>query len=62
MRKEKGKGQISYERGRAEMTDLIIDRLIYRRMRDSEQVWRTPVEVKKGQNKIEFKKDAIAAL
>ena len=44
------------------MTDLIIDRLIYRRMRDSERIWRTPVEVKKGRKEIESKKDAIAVL
>ena len=31
-------------------------------MWDSERVWKTPAEVKKGLKEIEFKKDKIAAL
>ena len=44
------------------MTDLMIDRLIYRRMWDSERAWKTPSEFKKGLKEIKFKRDKIAAL
>ena len=50
------------EEGQSKMTDLMIDLLIYRRMWDSERVWKTPAEVKKGLKEFEFKKDKIAAL
>ena len=35
------------EKGRAKMTDIMIDRLIYRCMWDSKLVWKTAAEVKK---------------
>ena len=50
------------EEGQAKMTDLMIDRLIYRRMWGSERALKTPTAVKKGLKEIEFNKDNIAAL
>ena len=44
------------------MIDLMIDLLIYRRMWESERVWKTPSKFKKGPKEIEFKKNKIAAL
>ena len=61
-KKERERDKLVIEEGQAKMTDLMIDRLIYRRMWDSEREWKTPAEVKKELKEIEFKKDKIAAL
>ena len=61
-KKKRARDKLVMEEGRAKMTDLMIDRLIYRRMWDSERAWKTPSEVKKGLKAIEFKRDKIAAL
>ena len=61
-KKKWAKNKLIMEEGRAKLTDLMIDRLIYRRMWNSERVWKTPAEVKRGLKTIRFKKDKIAAL
>ena len=61
-KKKRERDNLVMEEGRAKMKDLMIHRVIYRRMWDSERVWKTPAEVKKGLKEIEFKKDKIAAL
>ena len=42
-KKKRARDKLVMEEGRAKMTDLMIDRLIYRRIWDSEQAWKTPV-------------------
>ena len=61
-KKKRARDKIVMEEGRAKMTDLMIDRLIYRRMWDSERAWKTVAEVKKGLKAIQFKKDKMEAL
>ena len=61
-KKKRERDKLVMEEGKAKMTDLMIDRLIYRRMWDSERAWKTQAEVKKGLKEIEFKKDKISAL
>ena len=61
-KKKRERDKLVIEEGQAKMTDLMIDRLIYRKMWDSERAWKTPAEVKKGLKEIEFKKDKISAL
>ena len=60
--KKRARDKLVTEENQAKMTDLMIDRLIYRKMWDSERAWKTPAAVKKGLNETEFKKDKIAAL
>ena len=47
-RKKRERDKVLMEEGRAAMTDLMIDRLIYRRTWDSERAWKTIGEVKRG--------------
>ena len=60
--KKRARDKILMEEGRAKMTDLMIDRLIYRRMWDSERAWKTIGEIKRGLKPIKFKGDKIDAL
>ena len=61
-KKKRARDKVLMEEGRAKMTDLMIDRLIYRRMWDSERAWKTIGEVKRGLKTIKFKGDKIDAL
>ena len=58
-KKKRERDKLVMEEGWAKMTDLMIDRLIYRIMWDSERARKTQPEVKKGLKEIEFKKDKI---
>ena len=40
-KKKRERGELVMEEGQAKMTDLMIDRLIYRRMWDPERAWKT---------------------
>ena len=60
--KKRARDKILMEEGRAKMTDLMIDRLIYRRMWDSERAWKTIGEIKRGLKTIKYKGDKIDAL
>ena len=45
---KRARDKVVMEEGRAKMTDLMIDRLIYRRMWNSERAWKTAEDDKKG--------------
>ena len=44
------------------MTDLMIDRLIYRRMYESDRAWKTIASVRKGLKDLKYNKDKMAGL
>ena len=50
------------QEGNDKMTDLLIDRLIYRRMYESDRAWKTVVEMRKGLKDIKYNKDKMLGL
>ena len=50
------------QEGMDDKTDLMIDRLIYRQMWDSNWAWKTAKAVRKGVKELQFKKDNILGL
>ena len=50
------------QEGNDKMTDLIIDRLIYRRMYESDRAWKTVAAVRKGLKDLKYNKDKMAGL
>ena len=45
------------QEGNDKMTDLMIDRLIYRRMYESDRAWKTVAAVRKGLKYLKYNKD-----
>ena len=50
------------QEGNDKMNDLMIDRLIYRRMYESDRAWKTVAAVRKGVKDLKYNKDKIAGL
>ena len=47
------------QEGNDKMTDLMIDRLIYRRMYESDRAWKTVAAVRKGVKDLKYNKDKM---
>ena len=50
------------QEGNDKITDLMINRLIYRRMYESDRAWKTVAAVRKGLKYLKYNKDKIAGL
>ena len=50
------------QEGNDKMTDLMIDRLIYQRMYESDRAWNTVTAVRKGVKDLKYNKDKMAGL
>ena len=53
------RNKLKIEEGLKGCTDLMIDRLIYRRMWDSDRAWKTKTAVKNGLKKLKLKKTSM---
>ena len=50
------------QEGNDKMTNLMINRLIYRRMYESDRAWNTVTAVRKGVKDLKYNKDKMAGL
>ena len=58
---KRSRDKVVMEEGREAMTDKMIDRLIYRRMWDSDRAWKTAEAVWDGVKSLKFKYEKVAA-
>ena len=59
---KRSRGKVLMEEGHEAMTDKMIDRLICRRMWDSDRAWKTAKAVRDGVKSLKFKYEKVAAL
>ena len=60
--KKRKRYKLVMQEGNDKMTDLMIDRLIYRRMYESDRAWKTVAAVRKGLKDLKYNKDKMAGL
>ena len=60
--KKRKRGKLVMQEGNDKMTDLMIDRLIYRRMYESDRAWKTVAAARKGLKDLKYNKDKILGL
>ena len=60
--KKRERDKLVMQEGNDKITDLMIDRLIYRRMYESDRAWKTVAAVRKGLKDINYNKEQMAVL
>ena len=60
--KKRERNKLVMQEGNDKMTDLMIDRLIYPRMYESDRAWKTVAAVRKGLKDLKYNKDKISGL
>ena len=58
--KKRERYKLVMQEGNDKMTDLMINRLTYRRMYESDRAWKTVAAVRKGVKDLKYKKDKMA--